>query len=245
MNNSKMGSFLLGATLAFGFALSAYMLSTAMVRMRQANIIKVKGYAQTQVKSDIGLWRGDLTARAADLAIAYKNIDANLARVREMIEKIAFDKDAAINFLPVKIDIQYKLGEKSIRTNIIEGYVLNQTVEIQSRQVDKIESVSKAASGLISDGLEFRSSQPVYTFTGLDKIKLDLLAQATQNAYDRAGILAKNSKGRVGALSSASQGVFQITPVNSTDVSDDGQYDTSTIDKIVKAVVTLEFHVEK
>jgi len=69
--------------------------------------------------------------------------------------------------------------------------------------------------------------------------------QATQNAYNRAGILAKNSKGSVGALSSASQGVFQITPVNSTDVSDEGQYDTSTIDKVVKAVVTLEFHVEK
>jgi len=110
MNNTKMASFLLGATLAFGFALSAYMLSTAMVKMRQANIIKVKGYAQTQVKSDIGLWRGDLTVRAADLSAAYKSIDASRAKVREMIDKIAFDKDATINFLPVKIDVQCNIS---------------------------------------------------------------------------------------------------------------------------------------
>ncbi len=42
-----------------------------------------------------------------------------------------------------------------------------------------------------------------------------------------------------------SKGVFQITPVNSTDVSDEGNYDTSTIEKSVKAIVTLEFQVEK
>ncbi|MDD4872115.1 MAG: SIMPL domain-containing protein, partial [Kiritimatiellae bacterium] len=61
----------------------------------------------------------------------------------------------------------------------------------------------------------------------------------------RAEILAKNSHGKVGALNSASQGVFQITPVNSTDVSDSGNYDTSTVEKSVKAIVTLEFQVEK
>ena len=44
---------------------------------------------------------------------------------------------------------------------------------------------------------------------------------------------------------SASQGVFQITPVNSTDVSDTGCYDTTSIDKSVKCVVTLNFQVGK
>ena len=57
--------------------------------------------------------------------------------------------------------------------------------------------------------------------------------------------LAENSSGRVGSLSSASQGVFQITPVDSTEVTDYGSYDTTTIKKNVKAVVTLEFRIEK
>jgi len=245
MNNSKMASFLLGATLAFGFALSAYMMSAAMVKIRQTNIIKVKGYAQAQIKSDTGLWRGQLTARAPDLSASYTVMDTNRAKVREMIEKLAFTKESTIDFLPIAIDIQYQLNEKGVRTDIISGYVLNQTIEIQSPQIDKIEAVSKAASDLIREGIEFRSQQPIYTSSGIEKIKLDLLAQATKNAYDRARTLAENSGGKVGALSSASQGVFQITPLNSTGVSDYGEYDTSTIDKMVKAVVTFEFHVEK
>jgi uncharacterized protein len=245
VNNSKMGSFLLGATLALGFALSAYMLSAAMVKMRQANIIKVKGYAQTQIKSDTGLWRGELTVHAPDLSTGYKEMDTNRAKIRELIEKLGFTKETTIDFLPVAIETQYKLDEKSVRTNIISGYVLNQTIEIQSHQIGQIETVSKASSDLIREGIEFRSGRPIYTFSGIERIKLDLLAEATKNAYDRARTLAENSGGKVGKLCSASQGVFQITPPNSTDVSDAGEYDTSTIDKIVKAVVTLEFHVEK
>jgi uncharacterized protein len=245
VNSSKMGSFLLGATLALGFALSAYMVSAAMVKMRQANIIKVKGYAQTQIKSDAGLWRGELTVRAPDLAAGYKEMDINRVKVREMIEKLGFTKETTIDFLPVAIDTRYKLDEKNVRTNVIFGYVLSQTVEIQSHQIDMIQTVSKAASDLIREGIEFRSGRPIFTFSGIEKIKLDLLAEATRNAYDRARTLAENSGGKVGALCSASQGVFQITPLNSTDVSDTGEYDTSTIDKTVKAVVTLEFHVEK
>jgi len=64
-------------------------------------------------------------------------------------------------------------------------------------------------------------------------------------AMERAKTLADNSQGQVGALTSASQGVFQITPVDSTQVTDYGTYDTTTITKNVKAVVTLEFRIEK
>ena len=37
----------------------------------------------------------------------------------------------------------------------------------------------------------------------------------------------------------------QITAPNSTDVSGGGVYETGTIEKVVKAVVSLEFYVDK
>ncbi|MEI7835536.1 MAG: hypothetical protein WCK05_03900 [Planctomycetota bacterium] len=46
-------------------------------------------------------------------------------------------------------------------------------------------------------------------------------------------------------MNSASQGVFQITPVNAVETSEGGVYDTRSIDKSVKCVVTMEFRVEK
>jgi hypothetical protein len=56
--------------------------------------------------------------------------------------------------------------------------------------------------------------------------------------------LAEKGKGKVGALMSAQQGVFQITQRNSTDTSSYGMYDTSTIEKTAKAIVTLEYAIE-
>jgi hypothetical protein len=42
----------------------------------------------------------------------------------------------------------------------------------------------------------------------------------------------------------AKTGVFQITSRNSTDVSDWGIYDTSSIDKDITAVVSVTFGIE-
>ena len=104
---------------------------------------------------------------------------------------------------------------------------------------------TQAAFISLKSDLEIESFAPEYVCSTVEKIKLDLLAKATQNAYERAKTLADNSHGKVGSLSSASQGVFQITPVDSTQVTDYGSYDTTTIAKTVKAVVTLEFQIEK
>jgi hypothetical protein len=100
-----------------------------------------------------------------------------------------------------------------------------------------------AISELMKDGINLSSDHPEYTISKLEELKLDLLGKATRNGYDRALVMARNSGGSAGRLRSASQGIFQIVPVNSTDVSDSGSYDTSTIDKTIKAVVTLEFEV--
>lgn len=65
-----------------------------------------------------------------------------------------------------------------------------------------------------------------------------------KNALARAKQIASSTGSSVGALKSASKGVFQITPVNSTNVSDYGTYDTSLIDETVKAVITVRYFVK-
>ena len=71
-----------------------------------------------------------------------------------------------------------------------------------------------------------------------------MLERATANARERVEKLLSASHAHVGELRSASQGVFQITPAYSTDVSDYGINDTTTIDKSIKAVVTIEYAIE-
>src|SRR4029077_8073817 len=97
---------------------------------------------------------------------------------------------------------------------------------------------------LIQDGIAFTSNAPEYYFTKLDDLKIQMLGQATKDARERAEQLAVNSRSKVGALRSASQGVFQITPPFSTEVSNTGQSDTTSIDKSIKALVTVEYAIE-
>ncbi|MBW1789207.1 MAG: SIMPL domain-containing protein [Deltaproteobacteria bacterium] len=89
------------------------------------------------------------------------------------------------------------------------------------------------------------SFPPRYYSSKFDEIKIDLIGAATRNARQRADQFADNSGVKVGSLASASQGVFQVTPVHSTEISGYGRYDTSTIEKSVKAVVTITYSVSR
>ena len=71
-----------------------------------------------------------------------------------------------------------------------------------------------------------------------------MLGAASADARLRAGEIADKTGAKLGELSSASQGVFQITPAHSTEISGEGMYDTSSIEKTVRAVVTRELRLD-
>ncbi|HOX07189.1 MAG TPA: SIMPL domain-containing protein [Planctomycetota bacterium] len=241
--HNRLAMFLLGATLALGFALSAYMVAGALVRMRQADTIRVKGTAQTNVTSDLAEWGGNFTVRSPELKAGYETLEKHREAVRQFLAKRLRPEE--FSFFAVDISQERKKDENGNDTGVIENYVLKQGFGVSSANVGLIKELSRSITDLIRDGIEISSGRPEYTYSGIEKLKLDLLGQATRNAHERARLLADNGGGRVGSLASASQGIFQITSANSTDVSDSGTYDTSTIEKTVRAVVTLEFHVSK
>lgn len=241
---SRAAMFLLGATLALGFTLSAYILSNAVVRMRHEHTIKVKGIAESVVESDIANWRARFTVRNPVLAQGYTELETRQASVKKFLADASVP-DGEVTFSAVSLQAEMKRDAEGRLTNQIESYTLSQFVDVKSKDVQRIDTLSKTVTELIKSDVEIESFPPEYICSTVEKIKLDLLAKATQNAYERAKALADNSHGKVGVLNSASQGVFQITPVDSTQVTDYGSYDTTTITKNVKAVVTLEFAIEK
>ena len=241
---SRLAMFLLGTTLALGFTLSASILSQAVVRMRHENTIKVKGIAETTVDSDTANWKAVYTVRNPVLAKGYAELESQQKLVQAFLTDANVPTEECI-YSAVSLRTENKRDAQGHLTNELESYILSQSVELKSKNVDRIDKVSKTVTQLIKQDVEIESFAPQYICSSVEKIKLDLLAKATQNAYERAKTLAENSSGKVGSLSSATQGVFQITPVDSTEVTDYGSYDTTTIKKNVKAVVTLEFRIDK
>ena len=71
-----------------------------------------------------------------------------------------------------------------------------------------------------------------------------MLALAAENAKQRAENMVKATGNKIGFIRSAKMGVFQITPINSTEVSGEGENDTSALEKKVTAVVNAAFSIE-
>ena len=97
---------------------------------------------------------------------------------------------------------------------------------------------------LIDKNIETTSNRVEYFVSNLDKIKIQMLAEATKDAKQRAESMVKSTGGKIGVLNSAKMGVFQIVGKNSTDVSDYGIYDTTSKDKKINAVVNASFTIK-
>jgi hypothetical protein len=137
----------------------------------------------------------------------------------------------------------YARDQKGNFTDTVTGYRLSQCAHIRSREIEKVTRISRECTDLISQGLEIDSASPQYLYTKLNDLKIAMLGEAARDARNRAEQLAKDSGSKVGALRSASQGVFQVTPLDSTEVADYGINDTSSVTKKVRAVITVQYAI--
>ncbi len=71
-----------------------------------------------------------------------------------------------------------------------------------------------------------------------------MLAEAAKDAHVRGEQIARSTGATLGPLRSARMGVIQINPADSTETSNEGNNDTSSLDKDVIAVVTSNFQLE-
>jgi uncharacterized protein len=126
----------------------------------------------------------------------------------------------------------------------IAAYRLTQRFEVRSSHVDSLVALSRQADELITEGVPLTSSPLEFLFTRIADLRVEMLAEAAKDARIRAQKIAESSGSHIGPVRSARMGVFQVTPRNSTEVSDYGIYDTSSMEKDITAVVSLSFALE-
>ncbi|MGB7740544.1 MAG: SIMPL domain-containing protein [Steroidobacteraceae bacterium] len=243
---STVAFLALGVALALGLVLAAWIVASSLERIKLAgDKITVKGYAEEKVVSDAGTWRAIVSVRAADLPTAYRKLEDDSARVAKYLESVAGTDAKTLQQGTVNTQTIFEFGPGGVQTGRVLGYELSRQFEFSSKNVVQIGSIATGASRLISDGIAINAMPPQYFFTDLNAVKVRLIGAATRDSLQRAQQFAANSGVTVGPLRSASQGVFQITSPNSTETADYGSYDTSTIEKLVKAVVTVEYAVTR
>lgn len=240
---TREGLWGFGLLIMLGLILSVYLVtSTLQTIILKQGKITVKGYAERKIDSNFTTWQGKLNVRSDTLSKAYEQLKHQLDSVKTYLNKQGIDSKE-LSIAPVYTSILYKSDRNGHSTHDVEGYILSCDLTISSNQVELVTQVSEQVTELIQEGIELYSYKPQYFYTKIDELKIDLLGEAAKDAQARASQLASNSGSHVGLLRSATQGVFQITPAYSTSISDYGENDTSTIQKSIKAVVTMEYGI--
>lgn len=244
-NNMKIWVMpLFALILAIGIILSSVIVINGIGNIKtKQNTIGITGSAKKQFKSDFVVWRGTYTAQSPNLPEAYSALKTETEKVRNYLKSKGL-KDANIVFNSITTIPNYVVLANGQMSSKIESYRLMQTVEVSSHDVDGITQISRQATELINQGIDFQSNSPEYYYTKIADLKIDMLSLATKDAMTRAAQIAKATGSQIGKLRSAKMGVFQITPLYSTDVSDSGIYNTSSIDKEITAVMACEFEIK-
>jgi uncharacterized protein len=236
--------FNIGTALAIGLVLSSIILGWSYTHKKDGNeAVTVTGSAKKRIKSDLVIWSAGVSYQSAQLSDAYKQLSDNIPKIKEYLVEKGINENQ-ITVSAISSNTLHGRDENGNETSEITGYNLRQEIVVNSTDVERIALVAREATELINQGILLESSPPKYYFTELGELKVTMLGEAAQDAKARAEQIAASTGSSIGAIRSARMGVMQITAADSTDVSDYGIYDTSTIEKDVTAVVNINFAVE-
>ncbi len=236
---------LLGVCIALGSIFSTYVLSGAVVKYQklQNQTIRVTGSASQNVTSDSASIRINFKTKLPTLKECYAKLKLDSDKIQKFLISNGID-EKAIKFSSVSSYENYKRTPNGNTTNEVESYTAWINVTVKSNDIEKITSISKKVSELIEQDINLTTDNVEYFVSNLDDIKVKMVGEASKNAKARAQSMIKGTNGEIGVMTGAKMGVFQIVPVDSTEVNDYGINDTSSIEKKVVATVSATFTVK-
>jgi len=234
--------------IALAIVLTAFIFSHAFKnRNKAANTISVTGLGSRDFVSDLIVWSGSFMKKNMELKVAYADLDKDRERIKEyLISKGLKEKNIVFSAIQIDKDFDNVYDNSgNITKSVFTGYRLTQSVQVESKEVDKVENISRQVSELINSGVEFYSNKPEYYYTKLAELKIEMIAEATKDACTRAEKIAKNAGSDVGRLKNANMGVFQIVAQNSSEeYSWGGSFNTSSKRKTATITVDLQYETD-
>jgi hypothetical protein len=224
--------------LGLSFIIVGIIASVTAMRIRTYdNAISVTGSAKVAVRSDTAKWTSKITrqVKASGIKGGYAQLEKDLLDVKVFMKSHGIeDKDIIVQ--PIQMnDVyqQYPQPEKE--------YTLDQSIEVNSPDVDKVAKLVQEAPSLIQKGVLYTTLSTEYFYSKLPETRIALLGDALKDARARAEKLLENTGQSVGKVRSVSSGVVQVMSAHSTEVQDYGMYDTSRIEKEVMVTVKSSF----
>ena len=209
--------------------------------------ISVKGLAEKPVKADHAEWRVQIQVKGDSIPDALARLRKERPQLDAFLAQAGFDQ-ATWTESNESVEPNYEQveGRNGNMRSVQQGNVARQSVTINTADLAKINAASRAIVQFEAEGHPVSYGEPQYLVSDLEEVKMSLIAAAMQNSRTRAGEFARSGDVKVGRMRSASQGAFYIlAATGDQDVSDwGGAYDKSTIDKIARVVVTVDYAID-
>lgn len=245
MNKTKV---LLAAFAGIVIIISAWLLAQGVTNFRKESPkLNVTGMAEKQITSDLIVWNIMLKAKEDNRASAYSQYKRVAATMRKYLKEHGI-MDSVISTSSVDINQEtrqiYNPDSRQYDT-YDDGFSVTQTFTVRSYDVSLVERVYQNISELYNEGIDFSSNAPLYYYTKLNDLKMEMLNKASENAYERAQTIAKGSNSAIGAMLSSAMGVFQIVGLNSEEeYSWGGTFNTSSKEKVASITVRTTYEIE-
>lgn len=199
------------------------------------NTLSVTGSTKVRVKADLVKWTisTNSVVSPSEVSYAYTKVSDNAAKIKAFLLKNGITTEQ-MTISPIYND-DYWSGTNVRQVNV------RQTITVNSKDVERIKTISENMTALAQQGVPFSPESPQYSVSSLPELRVSLIGKAVVDAKARATEIAESMGQSVGKLKSASSGVVQVLQPDSNEVSDYGQYDTMTIDKDVMVTVRATF----
>jgi len=234
---------LAGLFLAAGLVCSAMLVTRAWLKIAETQNIVVTGSARRVVKSDLIVWRGAFSVEAGTLLEAQRKLKSDAEKVQGFLHPSGITNEI---FTPIAIqELQAtQRDDHGLTQQKTVGYRLTQTVEARSTDVERLTELDRQSTALVEQGVLFTPAPPQFIYTRAGEAKIEMLAEATRDARARAEQIAGQGGRSLQALRAARMGVFQITPLHSSETSAEGANDTTSLEKTILSVVSATFSLK-
>jgi hypothetical protein len=210
--------------------------------------IRVTGSATQRIVSDLLEWSADIKTLNRDRIVAYRTLQDHVAEARKYLEAQGIPAEnirvSSVHSREL-IDTEYVgSGMERIQRQVSRGWQTQQTISVSSTDIPKVEKASRGITALLEKGVSISSRQPLYHYTKLGEVKIDMLARASADARERAERIVKAAGGEgLGKLIAADMGVININVPNSTSTSWEGNNDKTSLEKDIITIAHVTFEL--
>ena len=229
-------ALILAVGLGYGLSLVGTGLSA-----RSGNSITVTGSAKTSAMADNAVWTLNVSEMSQQVSVAVKKIGTSVDALSKYLIDGGLSSDAIeAGGVTTYANNEYVNGNSTGR---ILSYQANQNVAVRSKDVQLIKKLSNGMGSLLQTGVNINNYGPQFYVSNLDKLRPQLLAEATVDAKARGLSITKAVDSKLGPVLAVTSGPVPVTQPDSVDASAGGMYATSSIEKSVSVTVSVSFKV--